>query len=129
MASSFKPSLQNLEKDGMIEFHGYYAAQEFFFRVYLENRAYAPLISNLQHWNWEVGDNKFLDELTKKLTEAEDWPRLKKLWVSVLSKRRKLYNQMIDIMRIDQKAIPLNHCDNVKGILLATLNRLLSMAE
>lgn len=145
MSSSFKPSFQNLDKDverylvsqgkfkklknGMIEFHGYYKAQEFFFRVYLENKAYDPLISNLRYWNWEVGDNKFLDELTEKLNEAEDWPRLKKLWGSVMSKRRKLYNQMTDIMRKDQKEIPLKDFNKAKGLLLATLNCLIAMAE
>jgi hypothetical protein len=139
MASSFKPSFQNLDKDverflvsqgkfkklknGMIEFHGYYKVQEFFFRVYLENKAYD------RYWNWEVGDNKFLVELTEKLIEAEDWPRLKKLWGSVMSKRRKLYNQMNDIMREDQGKIPLKDFNNAKGLLLTTLNRLLTMAE
>ena len=145
MANSFTPSFQNLDKDverylvsqgkfkklknGMIRFHGYYEAQEFFFRVYLEKKAYDPLISNLRYWNWEVGDNKFLDELTEKLNEAKDWPRLKKLWGSVMSKRRKLYNQMTDIMRKDQGAIPLKDFNNAKRLLLATLNRLLAMAE
>ena len=145
MTSSFKPSFQNLDKDvekylisegkfkklknGMIEFHGYYKAQEFFFGVYLENKAYDPLISNLRYWNWEVGDNKFLDELTETLIEAEDWPRLKKLWGSVMSKRRRLYNQMTEIMREEQGAIPLKDFNNTKGLLLTTLNRLLDMAE
>jgi hypothetical protein len=96
--------------------------------AYLENKAYDPLISNLRYWNWEVGDNKFLDELTEKLNEAEDWPRLKKLWGSVMLKRRKLYNQMNDIMREDQGAIPLKDFNNAKGLLLTTLNRLLTMA-
>jgi hypothetical protein len=76
-----------------------------------------------------VGDNKFLDELTEKLIEAEDWPRLKKLWGSVMSKRRKLYNQMTDIMREDRGAIPLKDFNNAKALLLSTLSRLLTMSE
>jgi len=88
-------------KDGFIVFHGYDAALAHMFNHYLEHEAYDPLVSHFRSWNWEHSYNDYLIRLTEVLLTRPDWPLLKLLWSGVVSKRRKLYN---DIRKLERKA-------------------------
>lgn len=115
-------------KDGFIVFHGYDAALKFMFDRYLEEGALEPLVSHFRTWNWEHSYNDYLIRLTNALLGRADWPLLKRLWSGVISKRRRLYN---DIRKLERKApgtLPAPSVRASKEKLLETLERVRSYA-
>jgi hypothetical protein len=115
--------------DGMTIFRGYFDALDLMFHSYLEQRAYEPLVAHFRQWNWEVGDNQYLRDLSRALYQDHEWHRLQTLWDSVLTKRRRLYNEM---RRTDKKqpgSIPPGQVEHLRELLIETLSRLVGFAE
>lgn len=113
-------------KDGFIIFHGYDDALTLMFDRYLEHQAFEPLVAHFRGWNWEHSYNDYLLRLTDALLEGRDWPLLKRLWSGVISKRRKLYN---DIRKLERKApgtIPSASAQASRDELLESLERIRS---
>lgn len=116
-------------KDGMMVFHGYDEALKRMFRQYIAVEAFDPLVAHFRRWNWELGYNPFLLELTEALAERQDWPRLKLLWDGVIAKRRKLYNDVRKIERRKPSALSADTVHQSRERLLETLRRVRSMCE
>jgi len=115
-------------KDRFIVFHGYDDALKLMFNRYLEQEAFEPLVSHFRAWNWEHSYNKYLLILTDALLARRDWPLLKALWSAVISKRRRLFN---DIRRLERKApgtVPASSVKASREKLLETLERVRSFS-
>jgi hypothetical protein len=115
--------------DGMTIFRGYNDALNLMFRSYLEQRAYDPLLAHFRQWNWEVGDNQYLLDLSMALYQDHEWHRLQALWDSVLKKRRRLYNEMRRTEKKRPGSIPPEQVEHLKELLIETLGRLIGFAE
>ena len=115
-------------KDGFLVYHGYFAAQQLVVDQYLDERAYEPLVRHFRSWNWEVGDNDFLLDLTARLKRDGEWSLLETLWGSVISKRKKLYAEMRRLRKSDPELIPLDQFGEARGLLASSLERLRDLA-
>ena len=111
-------------KDGFIIFHGYDDALRLIFNRYLEHEAFEPLVSHFRAWNWEHSYNDYLLRLTDALLERRDWPLLKRLWSGVISKRRKLYNDIRKLERESPGTIPSSSAQASRDELLESLERI-----
>lgn len=87
-------------KDGFIVFHGYDDALTVIFRRYLEEGAFDPLVAHFRAWNWQHSYNDYLLRLADALLRRRDWPLLGLLWSGVISKRRRLND---DIRKVERK--------------------------
>jgi hypothetical protein len=145
MASEFQPSFNDFQKDieryiisigkrertkdGMMIFWGYYDAEKMMFRRYLDHGAFDPLVAHFRSWNWEVGYNDYLLELTTALVTQRDWPLLQRLWDGVIAKRRKFYNEVWKIEKDDPGTLPSKTVTESRERLLETLRRVQAFAE
>ena len=116
-------------KDGKMIFWGYEDALKMMFRRYLEHGAFDPLVAHFRSWNWEVGYNDYLLELTTALVTRRDWPRLQRLWEGVIARRRKFYNEVWKIEKDDPGTLPSKTVVESKELLLETLGRVKAFAE
>jgi hypothetical protein len=113
-------------KDGFIIFHGYDHALRLMFNRYLEHESYEPLVSHFRAWNWEHSYNDYLLRLTDALRERRNWPLLKLLWSGVISKRRKLYNDIRKLERKSPGKVPSSSAQASRDELLESLERVRS---
>jgi hypothetical protein len=138
--SSFAPSFRNFRDDierklhhegkvdrnefGQTVFRGYQEALEQMFRAYLDEKAYAPLVSEYRKWNWEwnYGDDLLL--LTSRLHQSEHWSLLKELWSAVVAKRRTNYNKTRKAQKDFPDRIPQESVAKTQELLLDSLRRL-----
>ncbi len=116
-------------EDGFIVFHGYDEALQVMFDCYLEAGAFEQLVQHFRSWNWEHSLNDYLERLTQTLLERGDWPLLKRLWSAVISKRRKLYNDIRKIERRTPGTISLSSVTASKEKLLEALERVKSYSQ
>ena len=116
-------------KDGMIVFWGYDDALKLIFQRYLDQGAFDPLVTHFKNWNWEVGYNGYLLELTAALLARRNWPLLQRLWDGVVAKQRKLYNQMWKIEKDAPGTLPSKQIIDSRELFLESLNRLIGFAE
>lgn len=116
-------------KDGMMIFWGYDDAQKLMFRRYLKHEAFGPLVAHFRSWNWEVGYNDYLLELTTALVIRQDWSCLQRLWDGVIAKRRKFYNDVWKIEKDEPGTLPSKTVIEAKERLLETLGRVQGFAE
>ncbi len=109
MKIAFTPTFHNFQDDierflkgmgkseinehGQMVYHGYQAAVEFMFNVYIKKEAFGPLVAEFRKWNWEWGYNNYLLDLTKYLNSAGNWLLIKELWSAVIAKRKTNYNK------------------------------------
>ena len=110
--------------NGMTVFHGYNKALNIMFHSYLNKKIYDHLVAHFRQWNWEVGDNHYLLELSSALQRNHERHLLQTLWDSVLAKRQRLYNEMRRKEKNQPGKISLEQVENLRELLLATLNRL-----
>lgn len=115
-------------RDGSLVYHGYPDAQRLVVDLYLDEKAYEPLVSYLRGWNWEVGDNDLLLDLTVRLQGDGEWELINGLWGGVISKRKKLYRKMERIRRDDPGAIPVEQYEKGRRLLLSAWERLRDLA-
>jgi hypothetical protein len=115
MPDAFSPSFRRLQSDieayltaqgkrtrkpdGLVVFLGYEEALRVMFERYLEHGAFDALVSHFRLWNWESSYDDYLIRLTQALRAGRDWPRLRRLWSAVISKRRRLYNGQLRMQR------------------------------
>ena len=139
MPASFSPSFKSLQKDieayltaqgkrtrtadGFVVFHGYEGALKLMFERYLGHGAFDALVSHFRVWNWETSYNDYLIRLTDALRAERDWPRLKRLWSGVISKRRKLYNDLLRMQRRTDPARSSPSLESARERLLDSLGR------
>lgn len=140
MNSDFSPSFQHFQQDverylknegkceknerGQTVYHGYQDAVSRMFRTYIEEAAFAPLVTEFRKWNWEWGYNDYLLELTECLQDARHWTLLKELWAAVIAKRRTNYNKTKKAQRALPDKIPEDLVTKTRGLLLESLDRL-----
>ena len=145
MAGEFQPSFTNFQqdiegyltsigkrekrKDGLTVFQGYYDAEQMMFQRYLDKGAFGPLVAHFKGWNWDVGYNDYLFELTTALITRPDWSLLQRLWDAVIARRRKLYNQLWKIEKDEPGKLPSKTVTDSKERLLETLERVKAFAE
>ena len=145
MANEFHPSFKDFQKDieryiisigkyektkdGMMIFRGYFDALQMIFRRYLEHGAFDPLVAHFRSWNWEVGYNDYLLELTTALVARRDWPRLQRLWDGVIARRRKFYNEVWKIEKDDPGTLPSKTLVDSEESLMETLGRVKAFAD
>jgi hypothetical protein len=60
-------------------------------KLYIQNKAYDPLVSYLSRWNWEVGINEFFEDTSAALLKDKKYDLLKKLWLSARKKQKNNY--------------------------------------
>lgn len=113
-------------KDGFVVFHGYDDALALMFNRYLEEEAFDPLVSHFRVWNWEHSYNDYLLRLTDTLLRRRDWPLLRLLWSGVISKRRKLYNNIRKLERKAPGTVPASSVKASREGLIETLERVRS---
>jgi len=145
MPSGYQPDFKNFQRDierylahigkrekradGMIVFHGFPEAQRAMFDRYLEAEVLEPLVGEFKTWNWEYSYDDFLLELTAALEKKRDWTGLETLWRSVLTKRKKLYNELRKLDRDDPAALPRDSLAGARERLLETAGRLIDLVE
>lgn len=145
MTDDFQPSFKNFQQDierylisigkrekgedGMTVFWGYCDAQQMMFRRYLDHGAFNPLVTHFRSWNWEVGYNDYLLDLTTALVTRRDWPLLQRLWDGVIAKRRRFYNEVWKIEKDAPGTLPSKTVVESKESLLETLGRVKAFAE
>ena len=115
-------------KDGFLVYRGYDAAQQFVIDEYLKTKTYEPLVKYFRSWNWEVGDNDFLINLTDRLRDEREWGHLKKLWNGVISKRRQQFREMCRIHKQSAKVLTQDQMDHARNLLVSSLERLRDFA-
>ena len=115
-------------KDGFLVYHGYYEAQRLMVDRYLSEKAYEPLVRYFRGWNWEVGDNDFLLDLTARLKSDGERSLLETLWGGVISKRRKMYREMKRLRAEDPNLVPLGQFDEARELLISSLEQLRNLA-
>lgn len=121
---------REVQKDGMIVFHGYDEALGKMFRWYVENNANAPLVKEFRRWNWEYQYNDYLRDLTIALKVQGDWPNLQVLWEKgVLRSRKKLFNDMWKIEKNTPGTIDPKSFSEAKMRLLETLGDMADIAR
>lgn len=145
MTTSFTPSFRHFQKDieryltsqgmreknehGQIVFRGYQAAVDLMFRVYMDKKAFAPLVAEFRTWNWEWGYNDYLSELAAGLQRTGDWPLLKELWAAVVTKRRINYNKTKKARKAVPNKVPEELVTRTRDLLLHSLHRLRRLAS
>jgi hypothetical protein len=145
MNKSFTPSFQHFQKDverylksegkcdtnehGQTVYRGYPAALTQMFRTYLEHEAFTPLVAEFRNWNWELGYNDYLLELSSGLQQQHDWPLLKELWAAVVAKRRTNYNKTKKAQKSFPETIPEESVTKTRDLLLESLYRLQQYAS
>jgi hypothetical protein len=100
----FQPTFSNVEKDieryleqfgvrdtlpgGTPVIRGYDKAQQTILDQYYRQQAYDALVAYLLTFNWELGNGKFLLDLSEALVRKKDVRRLKRLWHGVIAKQK-----------------------------------------
>jgi len=140
MNQSFAPSFQHFQKDverclksagkceknehGQTVYHGYQAALLAMFHAYLEQKAFAPLVTEFRKWNWEWDYGDYLLDLTARLHASSDWPLLQELWTAVVAKRRTNYNKTQKAWRVAPDKVAEESVTKTRELLLDALYRL-----
>jgi len=114
--------------DGFLVDRGYYRARDAVIAEHLEAKAYEPLVRHFRGWNWEVGDNDFLRDLTAALKRDKEWHHLKKLWDGVISKRERHFRQVEQLRAREPKAITAQRADHVRALLASAVKQLRDLA-
>ena len=102
--NEFKPTFANVEKDieryleqfgvrdtlsgGTPVIRGFDKAQQYILDHYYRQQAYDALVAYLLTFNWELGNGKFLLDLSDALVRKKDVRRLKRLWHGVIAKQK-----------------------------------------
>lgn len=144
MSKPFSPGFKNLRKDterclqcegkrekndhGQTVFRGYPEALDRVFRLYVQQRAWAPPVAKFRKWNWEWSYNGFLDELTGRLVDAREWDLLKGHWAGVIAKRRTTYNKTRQARKTAPGEVSEDLVTKTRELLLDSLGRLLRYA-
>jgi hypothetical protein len=100
----FQPTFSNVEKDieryleqfgvrdtlsdGTPVIRGHDKAQQTILDRYYQRQAYDALVVYLLTFNWELGNGKFLLDLSDALVRKKDVRRLKRLWHGVIAKQK-----------------------------------------
>jgi hypothetical protein len=144
MTTAFQPKFQDFQgdierylvsvgkrervDDGMIVFRGYPDALKLMLDLYLDQEAYAPLVSEFRSWNWEKSYNDSLMDLTDALMEKGDWTRHQRLWDKVIAKRQTPYNEVRKLERDEPGILPQATVKETEDRLLETLERVKTYA-
>jgi hypothetical protein len=100
----FEPAFSSVEKDieryleqygvpdtlsgGTPVIRGFDKAQQYVLECYYQQQAYDALVAYFLTFNWELGNGKFLLELSDVLVRKKDVRRLKRLWHGVIAKQK-----------------------------------------
>ncbi|HET7143329.1 MAG TPA: hypothetical protein VFI68_04835 [Anaerolineales bacterium] len=139
MPKSFTPSFKDMQKDierylkseGKVEknehgqevYREYPAALSLMFRLYMDEEAFVPLVTDFRKWNWEWSYNDYLLTLTARLQKTKNWPCLKHLWTAVIAKRKTNYNITRKFRKSLPEKIPESTLQKTRGLLLESLKR------